>query len=183
MKNLSIIAAFCLFGSAFAACPTSQTKPSPFPPAGATNLPIASGTTITTGAMPSSAGVYKLPSNNHTINSGDINQDIDIYVQSGQTFTMNYTYNVNGSKAFNVFVDAGGAFKFNTGQFKGSKLFIWGFLIVGQDTEVQASTGFYLGPQGVLLAKDYRITLPSSAGQFLIDGGSVEMKDLYINNY
>lgn len=168
----------------FGACPASQTKPSPFPSASAGTMAFTSGSaaTSTSGLMPSTAGSYKLPSANHTINSGDINVDVEIYVQNGQTLTMGYTYNVNGGKLFNVYVDAGGVFKFNTGQFKGSKLFIWGFLIVGQDTEVQASTGFYLGSGGVFSAPGYRVTLPSSAGQFLVDGGTIDTKELYINN-
>lgn len=189
MRRLTILANLLLvLRIVYAACPASQTKPSPFPPAGALTLGISSGTTVTTGNMPGSAGVYQLPSSNHTINSGNVNVNVDIYVQTGQTLTINYAYNVNAS-IFNIFVDAGGTLNFNTGQFKGSKLYIWGNLIVGQDTEVQASTGFYLGPQGVFLARAAgspptlkRVTLPSSAGQFLIDGGSVEASDIYINN-
>ncbi len=177
------------FNIYISSCPQTPTKPSPFPASGSSNLGVSSGTTTTTGAMPSSAGNYILPSGStsHTINTGNVGNAVAIYVQSGQTLSINYSYNINGGGSLTIYVDQGGTLNLNfpTGggnTLNGGNFYIFGTLNLDIPAGIQNASNFYVVGSTASLVAPNKIYLTSSTGQFLVDGGSITTADIQINS-
>jgi hypothetical protein len=176
----------------YAQCLSTPTNPFPFTSSGTvtaggsatTALTISAGTSCAdnnaAGTFPGSGGSYRLPCNSFTLTSGNPAATTNIYVQSGQTLTISYNWNLNNP--VNIYVESGGLLKHTAGgTFVTTSINVWGTMQFTAAVSAQANSAFYIGPSGYLSASGINLTFPSSGGKFLLDGGGFEARNIDIN--